>query len=125
MEAARLSSAFSCHSLFVLLHIPTAIARQEAAEGAAPPLLIRTGGMYGGRRKSAKEVPSGSGFSFLADFPTVSTANRKICYPDGSRQAFIGSLLPWERGPRARFPLPRRRPPSPLRGAPLLPPSLC
>ena len=44
-------------------------------------ILIRSGGVYAARRKSAKKLCFESGFSFLSDFSAVSGANRKICSP--------------------------------------------
>ena len=44
-------------------------------------ILIRSGGVYAARRKSAKKLCFESGFSFLSDFPAESEANRKICSP--------------------------------------------
>jgi hypothetical protein len=64
-------------------------------------ILIRTAGVYGGRRKSAKKLCFESGFSFLSDFPAVSGAIRKICSPKNETSFFRwAEALPKPRGQR-------------------------
>jgi hypothetical protein len=52
-------------------------------------VLIRTAGVHGGRRKSAKKLCFESGFSFLSDFPAVSGCEQENLQPEKNEISFF------------------------------------
>ena len=65
--------------------------------GVTPSSQFRNTGFAGVRRKSAKELCSERGFSFLSDFLTVKgkdtdfSLHKKICKPEQMKSHFICS----------------------------------